>query len=197
MSERENFADRFDNHVITFRSEYLHPDNNNNPVAVEILHYRVKGRTTMLALEYTLTQGRHLFVSGDFGRAAYSWGDKIDLEWIAHTDFGYFHGKCKASSEGDNFCIWNGDIALERVTDKVENLDWSKGKKEKFFRYAPAEIKYQRTWRHWLACHGHKFFSDMGLYDANGLTRMEKIGLVPHDWSVIHHQGLKSAFNIK
>lgn len=51
-----------------------------------------------------------LHVVGDIGEAIHQWSyrepDSMDLSWIAHTDFGYFMGKLKASRHHDGK-VWD------------------------------------------------------------------------------------------
>ena len=184
-------SDFFKDHEITYQIEHTHQDNRDNDVALEIVHFRSKEYDTMYALEFQLHRGRHLLVTGDYGYAVYSWSDPHNLYWIANTDFGYFHSKCKASSYGEKFLQWDGDIGKERIEIYAENKDdWSPSKKNKFLKYASEQIKYRRTWIWWLHQFGDKFF------DSVEMERMSDVGYIPHEWSRIQHDALKAAFNL-
>jgi hypothetical protein len=56
-----------------------------------------------------------LFVTGDCECAVYRWSQEITWDFLARCDYGYFFGKCDASSTGSRPTEWDSDKADKRI----------------------------------------------------------------------------------
>lgn len=108
-------ADRFTEHEVT-----VYKTTEFAGVPVERLVWQKPG--TRSGLIRFLRIGHELFVSGDYFSANYGWYEPQTLEWIADTDFQYFHGKCIASRLGTPPQEWDTEYFIEYGVDLIKSF---------------------------------------------------------------------------
>lgn len=176
----------FKDHVATYRKI----DDN-----LETLEFRNPG--TSIHAVWFVRQYGVLMVFGDIFEATYmwSWDRRIDLNWMADTNFGYFVSKCRASPHGREPKLFDSNHLrkeLEELFDKEKTWcsyeDEELNEIEKRFEedHGWRNIESYIEWNAWLyenadevfGADWHEFVPDGRRYD---------------DCMIGHHVALKMA----
>ena len=146
-----------------------------------------------------------LFVTGDFGTAAYAWNSAQihDLAWMADTEFAYFFEKCvsapPASCPNGKFQVWDSETFMSRLHEELAHyLEYNESSEtvesllSEMYKYGFKKDDFSRfrDWGAWLEENGEEIFNEEYLYSYE-LHNIS--GYVPHPWAHAHHQGLKYA----
>lgn len=133
-------------------------------------------------IRYVL-HGPCVFVSGDVGEAVYRFGQIIRLEWLADTDFEYFHGKCVASPMGRDFYCWHPKLAEDQFNEITATMKTI----TPYLRKAIGQVVFYTEDE---CCRSLEHCREKGM-DPMFLSDIMQAGKPPHPQSIAHWVGLK------
>lgn len=144
--------------------------------------------TGLYAVRYMLISTGTLIVQGDLGSAVYQFSNptpRLDLEWLADTNFNYFHGKCQASEVGKQYNRWTARYAREHI------MTYLNGSEELTRIYDENDgysaLENQQEWIQWL----DTYASDM---DCESLGLLSDVGIFPDCRAIGYWVGLQMAY---
>jgi hypothetical protein len=109
------FDEDFKNHKVT---RYAYKGGPNPYYDPEIMIWKSPS-SSIYRINYTLV-GRTLFVEGDCYEAVYQWSAPVSFEGIANNNLDYFASKCRASSCGVGYKIFDSDTLKKQVEDHID-----------------------------------------------------------------------------
>ena len=160
--------ERFKDHKVTVYHQFQLPPY----MHCEYLRFQKPGHG-VLSIAFFRKRGL-LMVDGDWTEAVYNWytDEKLDLQWMSQTDFGYFRSKCRASENGREARQWSGDTLKIRAIDQLR--DYNPELEKQFLQdiesdYFGDPLYSNHEWVTWLQqpretcdhCNGTYYFGEL------------------------------------
>jgi hypothetical protein len=69
-----------------------------------------------------IISGNRLIVYGDINDAIFAWGEVLTWDFLSGCGFSYMAGKCSCMEHSDRGKIWDTDVAIDGVLDRIGQL---------------------------------------------------------------------------
>lgn len=168
----------FEAHVPAYSKSFI------EELETEVEHLCFRQPGTQVGYMVYMRQHGMLFVGGDYGSATYRWhaSAEVCLDWIADTDFMYFHSKCEASEYGHPHTEWDSRLARENLEKFLDSRGYAI-EMTRIRDWGGLEaLHHRQEWQHWLFENAHECdldpFDVAGIGDRPGLRcRLHWLGL--------------------
>lgn len=145
--------EKFKNHVATMK----------DLGEVKILNWR-NPECGFYAMQFMI-QGGHLFVTGDFYNATYSWSCPVDFEALRTYNLDYFYSKINFLNHSC-LCEWDDKKAIDALERSLDDLDFSEEFKKEILSDASDRANSEYEWVSFLHNHQHLVDDECSLYSA-------------------------------